>query len=73
MDNKEEKIFKDLVRAVETAHTNRKKIIWLNFFAGVMRGVGATIGTAFILAIASFILQRFGVFEDVQNWFRSFS
>lgn len=34
------------------------KIIWLNFLSGVSRGLGFTVGTAIVLAIAYNILKQ---------------
>lgn len=35
-----------------------RRLIWLNFIAGVSRGLGLTIGTAIVLAILFFIMQH---------------
>ncbi|KPD07853.1 hypothetical protein AM501_13255 [Aneurinibacillus migulanus] len=35
------------------------RVIWINMLAGVSRGVGMTIGTAIIIAIAVYVLSLF--------------
>lgn len=35
------------------------RVIWINMLAGVSRGVGMTIGTAIIIAIAVYVLSFF--------------
>ena len=34
------------------------KILWLNFLSGVARGLGFTVGTAIVLAVAYKVLSR---------------
>lgn len=68
--NKEQtQLVKDLIRAIEMSHTNRKQLIWVNFFAGIMRGIGTTIGAGLVLAGASVLLHQLGVFNTVSDWF----
>ena len=38
---------------------NPRRLLWLNFIAGVARGLGLTVGTAIILGILFFILKSF--------------
>lgn len=47
------------LRDVFMTMTNPKRLLWLNFVAGVARGLGLTVGTAIVLAILFFILKSF--------------
>jgi len=43
-------------------YTAPRKLFWTNFFAGLARGLGLTIGTAIVLAIfGSFLTQFFSI------------
>ncbi len=35
------------------------QLLWINFLAGLARGVGLTIGTALFLALAAYVLGKF--------------
>lgn len=40
-------------------YTAPRKLLWINFLAGLARGLGLTIGTAIVLAILGSILKEF--------------
>ncbi|MEJ8544628.1 DUF5665 domain-containing protein [Brevibacillus borstelensis] len=40
-------------------YTAPRKLLWINFLAGLARGLGLTIGTAIVLAILGSILSKF--------------
>lgn len=68
MKPEQEKTLERLIYAVEQVYLNKKRLLWTNLVAGIMRGVGAALGTAVILAAAALI---FGVWENVTNWLDS--
>lgn len=35
------------------------QLLWINFLAGLSRGVGLTVGTALFLAVAAYVLGKF--------------
>lgn len=35
------------------------QLLWINFLAGLSRGVGLTVGTALFLALAAYVLGKF--------------
>lgn len=47
------------LRDVLMSINNPRRLLWLNFIAGVARGLGLTVGTAIVLAVLFFILQNF--------------
>lgn len=54
-----ERLMRDYnLRDVLMSINNPRRLIWLNFIAGVSRGLGLTIGTAIVLGILFFILQH---------------
>lgn len=46
------------LRDVLMSINNPRRLMWLNFIAGVSRGLGLTVGTAIVLGILFFILQH---------------
>lgn len=46
------------LRDILMSINNPRRLLWLNFIAGVARGLGLTVGTAIVLAILFFILQN---------------
>lgn len=46
------------VRDVLLSINNPRRLLWLNFIAGVARGLGLTVGTAIVLAFLFFVLQK---------------
>lgn len=46
------------LRDVLMSVNNPRRLLWLNFIAGVARGLGLTVGTAIVLAILFFVLQK---------------
>lgn len=40
-------------------YTNKKRMLWSNFLAGLARGLGLTVGTAIVLAIVGWVLAMF--------------
>ncbi|OJF17525.1 MAG: hypothetical protein A6D91_00375 [Bacillaceae bacterium G1] len=56
-----------MVRRLEEQHARELffyyrhpwQLIWINFLAGLFRGVGLTVGTALFLAVAAYVLGKF--------------
>lgn len=46
------------LRDVLMSINDPRRLIWLNFIAGVARGLGLTIGTAIVLGVLFFVLQN---------------
>jgi hypothetical protein len=40
-------------------YTAPRKLLWINFLAGLSRGLGLTIGTAIVLGLFGYILKQF--------------
>jgi hypothetical protein len=40
-------------------YTAPRKLLWINFLAGLARGLGLTIGTAIVLALFGSVLSKF--------------
>lgn len=40
-------------------YTAPRKLVWINFLAGLARGLGLTIGTAIVLALLGSLLSQF--------------
>lgn len=68
MTKAQEKIIERLATVIEQAYLSKRRLFWTNLAAGVIRGIGATVGTAVVVGVAALILQWFGVWEDVQHW-----
>lgn len=54
-------VFMEKVKIDDLLHNyaNPKRLIFVNVLAGLARGLGLTIGTAIILAISGYILNKF--------------
>ncbi len=46
-----------------------RKFIWINFFLGLVRGIGTFIGMAILGAILVIILKKLGTFPIIGNFF----
>lgn len=68
MTKAQEKIIERLAVVIEQVYFGKRRLFWTNLAAGVIRGIGATVGTAVVLGVTALILQWFGVWEDVQRW-----
>ncbi|WP_246009280.1 DUF5665 domain-containing protein [Brevibacillus fluminis] len=60
-------------------YTAPRKLIYINFLAGLARGLGLTIGTAIILAILGWLLSQSltipiigDYIKDIMNYIRSY-
>lgn len=50
---------------------NPRRLIWASFIRGLFTGLGGVIGATVIVAILIWILNLFGGFPLVGEWFRS--
>lgn len=71
MPSKKDQTLERLVKAVERAYDNPSRMMWLNFWSGVAKGLGTTVGAAVIVIITGWILTKAGVFDDVKSWLES--
>lgn len=52
-----------LTRSVDRVYNNPGNLMWRSFLAGVMSGLGATIGVALILSIGGYVFSLLGGIE----------
>ena len=52
---------------------NRRKFAWLNFRAGIYRGVGGVVGAALAIVLISYLVVLFGGLPYIGNFFHDIS
>lgn len=60
-----------LVLAVDKAYNKPGLLMWRGFCYGFMTAVGATVGTAFVIAVSTYAFSFFGGFKYIQNGFNN--
>jgi len=52
-------------------YTAPRKLLWINFLAGLARGLGLTIGTAIVLALLGSLLSQFLSIPIIGDYIRT--
>lgn len=52
-------------------YTAPRKLLWINFLAGLARGLGLTIGTAIVLALLGSLLTQFLTIPIIGDYIRA--
>lgn len=71
MDPKErelEKHLQALTSAIQHTYGTTRALLWRSFLAGLLSGLGATIGVSVIIVLIGYLIRHFGGLPVVGNW-----